>query len=117
MGYKLIEEQFIGNLEPYIEDWIKRSEGLRKQVCSTAVLFLAQAQRSINKVLIQSTEDKHLYYLAKTVKKTLSDITKEQALREKRKSSSSDRGATMPSDISAANKKENKSIFENPDDA
>ena len=110
--YKLIEEQFIGNIEPYIEDWIKRSEGLRTQMCSTCALLLASGQRNINKVLIKSTGDKHLYYLAKSVKKTLSDITKEQALREKRKSSSSDRGATMPSDIAAAAKKENKSIFE-----
>merc|ERR1711997_1310021 len=111
-----IEEQFIGNIEPYIEDWIKRSEGLRKQVCSTTVLLLASTQRNLNKMLIPSTEDKHLYYLAKSVKKTLSDITKEQALREKRKSSSSDRGATMPSDIAAAAKMEKQSIFENPTD-
>merc|ERR1712190_122703 len=113
--YKLIEEQFIGNIEPYIEDWIKRSEGMRTQLCSTTVLLLASAQRSVNKMLLKSTEDKHLYYLAKAVKKTLSDITKEQALREKRKSSSSDRGATMPSDVAAAANKENKSIFEEID--
>merc|ERR1712157_463916 len=101
-----------GNIEPYIEDWIKRSEGLRRSTCSTGVLFVAQGHRSINKMLIGSVEDKHLYYLAKLLKKTLSDVTKEQALREKRKSSSSDRGATMPSDVLAATDKENKSIFE-----
>mmetsp|Transcript_19601 Transcript_19601/g.31167 ORF Transcript_19601/g.31167 Transcript_19601/m.31167 type:complete len:193 (-) Transcript_19601:1149-1727(-) len=92
--YTLIEEHFIGLVEPYIERWIKQSEGVRQQVCSSTVLFLAMAQRSINNTLMPMISDQHLYYLAKAVQKSLKDINKEQALREKSKS---DRGATSPS--------------------
>lgn len=96
--YKLIEEQFIGNIEPYIDEWIKKSEGIRIQLCSTIALYLAYSQRNINKLLITTISEQHLYYLAKAVNKTLKDIQKEQAVREKSKS---DRSASSQSSSSA----------------
>ena len=89
--YKLIEEQFIGNIEPYIDEWIKKSEGVRVQICSTIALYLAYSQRNINRILLSTISDQHLYYLRKTVDKTSKDIQKEQQIREKLKA---DRGAS-----------------------
>eukprot|EP01084_Bolivina_argentea_P138465 243755_1 len=102
--YKLIEEQFIGNIEPYVEDSIKKSEGIRTAICSTLVLYLAFGQRSITKLLMRSTSDQHLQYLAKAVKKISKDIEKEQVIREKNKS-----GKRSPKQSSSAAA---KSIFE-----
>eukprot|EP01084_Bolivina_argentea_P014838 27750_1 len=80
--YKLIEEQFIGNIEPYLEEGMRRSEGIRKIVCSTSVLYSAYAQRNVVKMLMGSISDQHLYYLSKSVNKQIKDIQKEQAIRE-----------------------------------
>eukprot|EP01083_Nonionella_stella_P218328 783019_1 len=82
--YKLIEEHFVGNIEPYVEDWIRRSEGIRTTVCSTTVLYLSFGQRNVIKMVMSSISDQHLYYLAKVVNKTIKDIQKEQAIREKK---------------------------------
>jgi len=106
--YKLIEEQFIGNLEPFIAEWIRKSEGARTSAASTAAMFLSLSYRNVNRLLIQSVADESLYFLAKAVKKTASDVAKEQAKREKLKAKSRERGATK----SDASDRDTKSIFE-----
>lgn len=105
--YKLIEEQFIGNIEPYIDEWIKKSEGIRIQIASTVALYLAYAQRNITKLLIPTIADVHLYYLRKTIGKIDKDIQKELAIREKSKS---ERSAS--SDSKSKESKPTSSIFE-----
>eukprot|EP00483_Globobulimina_turgida_P008370 UN08387 len=57
------------------------------------------------KMLMGSIGDQHLYYLGKTVNKTLKDIQKEQAIREK----NYDQSVRAPK---PAKNTESKSIFE-----
>mmetsp|Transcript_29315 Transcript_29315/g.46518 ORF Transcript_29315/g.46518 Transcript_29315/m.46518 type:complete len:198 (-) Transcript_29315:267-860(-) len=97
--YMLIDEQIIPLIEPYVQLGMKRSEGMRTQLCSTLVLWLALIQRNVTRILIPSVGDQHLYYLSKAVSKISKDVQKELAIREKSKS---DRGATTTSSKPAA---------------
>merc|ERR1712173_226203 len=116
--YKLIEDQFIPLVDPYINEWITKTQTFRSQICGTVVIALPMGLRSVTKVLIKSVSDQHLYYLTKTLNKMqakmIKDITKEQEMRKQ--SQSEERGATKVSSVSAsasavADQTEKVSIF------
>lgn len=111
--YKLIEDQFIPLIDPYINELLAKTQGFRCSICGTLALSLPMVLRSVSKVLIKSCSDEHLYYLTKSLNKMqakmIKDITKEQ---ESRKSNQSEeRGATMAS-TGASGQTEKVSIFE-----
>merc|ERR1711879_914946 len=110
---KLIEDQFIPLIDPYINDWITKTQDIRCQICGTVALWLPMALRSVSKVLIKSCSDEHLYYLTKSLNKMqakmIKDITKEQESRKMNQTE--ERGATMAS-TGATGQTEKVSIFE-----
>merc|ERR1712173_311294 len=118
--YKLIEDQFIPLVDPYINEWITKTQAFRSMVCGTVVIALPMGLRSVNRVLIKSVSDVHLYHLTKALNKMqakmIKDITKEQEARKMNESE--ERGASRSSSMASASEAaapeqtEKVSIFE-----
>ena len=112
----MIEDQFIPLIDPYINEWITKTQDIRCSICGTVALSLPMMLRSVTKVLIKSCSEQHLYYLTKSLNKMqakmIKDITKEQESRKMNQSE--ERGATSATKVSASGvvEKEEVSIFE-----
>jgi len=81
--YKLMEEQVMPAVEPYVQRLLKETKGLRSKACDTILFAATEMHQWLMRLLVSQCDSQHLDELKSQTKKTTNCIKMELVERAK----------------------------------